>query len=155
MSANPIPAGYHTVVVQLAVSPADKAIEFYKAAFGAEVVDHALDPSGTKIWHASLRVGTSMVFVNDVFPEMGDPEPSKSTMWLYVADCDAVFTQAVAAGATVTMPVMDMFWGDRTGQVSDPFGQKWTIATRLKDMTPEEIREAEKAFLAAMAQRKG
>lgn len=155
MSANPIPAGYNTVVVQLAVSPADKAIEFYKAAFGAEVVDHALDPSGTKIWHASLRVGTSMVFVNDVFPEMGDPEPSKSTMWLYVADCDAVFKQAVAAGATVNMPVMDMFWGDRMGQVSDAFGQKWTIATRLKDMTPEEIREAEKAFLAAMAQRKG
>ncbi len=154
MTTNPVPAGYNTVTVQLAIPRADEAVAFYKAAFGAVEVDRALDPTKTKIWHCSLRVGTSMVFVNDVFPEMGDPEPSKSTMWLYVPEVDAAFAQAVAAGARVTMPPMDMFWGDRMGQVADPFGQKWVLASRIKDMTPDEIREAEAAFLASMQKQK-
>lgn len=155
MTTNPIPAGYHTVTVQLSVPNAADAIEFYKRAFGAVEVDRALDPSKTKVWHAALRIGTSMVFVNDLFPNMGDPEPSRSAMWLYVPDCDASFAQAVAAGAKVTMPAMDMFWGDRMGQVLDPFGQKWTIATRIKDMTPDEMKAAEAAFIASMQQKKG
>lgn len=149
MSVKPIPSGYHTLTAQLAIDGAEKAIEFYKAAFGAEVTDSAKDPSGQKIWHAALRIGDSMLFVNDVFPEMGGT-PSHSNMWVYVPDVDASFKRAVDAGATATMPPADMFWGDRMGQVADPFGQKWTIATHIKDLTPEEMKAAEQAFVASM-----
>jgi len=149
MAAKPIPEGYHSLTAQLSIDDAAKAIDFYVAAFGAEVVERAVDPSGKKIWHAALRIGTSMVFVNDVFPDMGGTA-SQSSMWLYVADADAAFQRATAAGGKPTMPVMDMFWGDRMGQIVDPFGQKWTIATRKKDLTPDEMKAAEKAFIAQM-----
>jgi PhnB protein len=149
MSVKPIPAGYHTITAQLSIDGADKAIEFYKKAFGAEVIDRAVDPSGGKVWHASLRIGDSMIMVNDVFPEMGGSQ-SQSSMWLYVPDTDASFKRAVDAGAKATMPPSDMFWGDRMGQVADAFGQKWTIATHIKDMTPEEMKAAEQAFVASM-----
>ena len=149
MAVKPIPEGYHSLTPQLSIDGADKAIAFYQKAFGAEVRERAPDPSGKKIWHAALRVGSSMIFVNDVFPDMGGT-PSQSSMWLYVPDVDAAFKRAVDAGAKVNMPVMDMFWGDRTGQITDPFGQKWTIATRVKDMTPEEMKAAEQAFIAQM-----
>lgn len=146
----PIPAGYHTITAQLSIDGADKAIAFYEKAFGAEVVDRALDPSGSKVWHGALRIGDSMLFVNDVFPEMGG-EQSKSSLWLYVTDVDASFKRAVDAGATAAVPPTDMFWGDRMAHVADPFGQKWTIATRIKDMTPEEMKKAEAEFVASMA----
>ncbi len=146
---NPIPKGYHSLTAQLSIDGAQAAIDFYKRAFGAEQVDFAKDPSGQKVWHAALRIGDSMIFVNDVFPDMGGTQ-SNSAMWLYVADCDAAFKRATDAGAKTTMPVMDMFWGDRMGQVVDPFGQKWTIATHVKDMTPEEMKAAEQAFIAQM-----
>lgn len=149
MSVKPIPAGYHTITAQLSIDGADKAIEFYKNAFGAEVLDRAVDPSGSKVWHASLRIGDSMIMVNDVFPEMGGSQ-SQSSMWLYVPDSDASFKRAVDAGGKATMPPSDMFWGDRMGQVVDPFGQKWTIATHIKDLTPEEMKVAEQAFVASM-----
>jgi PhnB protein len=149
MTVSAIPKGYHTITAQLAIDGAGKAIEFYKKAFGAEVVDQAADPSGTKVWHASLRIGDSMLFVNDVFTDMGG-SPSHSELWLYVTDCDASFKRAVDAGAKGTVPPSDMFWGDRMGQVVDPFGQKWTIATHTKDMTPEEQKKAADAFVAQM-----
>ena len=150
MATHPIPAGYHSITAQLSLLDAAAAIALYQKAFGAEVVDTAKDPSGTKVWHAALRIGSSMIFVNDVFPEMGSPDPSRSSMWLYVTDTDAAYNQAVSAGCTSVMAPMDMFWGDRMGQVSDPFGQKWTIATRVKDMTPDEMAAAEAAFVAGM-----
>ncbi|NUQ75938.1 MAG: VOC family protein, partial [Polyangiaceae bacterium] len=128
---------------------ADQAIEFYKKAFGAEELDRATDPSGQKIWHAAIRIGDSIVFVNDVFPDMGGSQ-SQSSMWLYVPDVDAAFKRAVDAGAAVRMPPADMFWGDRMGAVSDPFGQKWTLATHIKDMTPEEMKAAQDAMVAKM-----
>ncbi len=149
MAVSPIPPGYHTITAQLSLEDAAKAIEFYKAAFGAEVLDQAPDPSGTKIWHAALRIGDSMLFVNDVFSDMGGTK-SNSNMWLYVPDVDASFKRAVAAGAKPKMPVADMFWGDRTGQVVDPFGQSWTIATRKVEMTPEQMKAAAEAFIAGM-----
>jgi PhnB protein len=149
MSVKPIPVGYHTITAQLAIDGADKAIEFYKKAFGAEVLDRAVDPSGSKVWHASLRIGDAMIMVNDVFPEMGGSQ-SQSSMWLYVTDCDASFKRAVDAGGKATMPPTDMFWGDRMGQIVDEFGQKWTIATHVKDLTPEEMKAAEQAFVASM-----
>jgi PhnB protein len=149
MPVDPIPPGYHTITAQLALDDAAKAIQFYEAAFGAEVLDQAPDPSGKKIWHAALRVGDSMLFVNDVFPDMGGTR-SNSNMWLYVNDVDASFKRAVDAGAKPTMPVTDMFWGDRTGQVVDPFGQTWTFATRKIAMTPEQMKAAAEAFIASM-----
>ncbi len=149
MATKAIPDGYHTITAQLSIEGAAKAIEFYEKAFGAEVVDRAIDPSGQKVWHASLRIGDSMLMVNDVFADMG-ATASQSSMWLYVKDVDASFQRAVDAGAKPSMPPADMFWGDRMGQVADPFGQKWTIATHVKDMTPEEMKEAERAFVAQM-----
>jgi PhnB protein len=149
MTVKPIPEGYHTITAQLAIDGAAKAIEFYQAAFGAEVRDRALDPSGAKVWHASLKIGSSMLFVNDVFPEMGGT-PSHSSLWLYVPDVDAAFKRAVDAGGTAKQPPADMFWGDRMAHVADPFGQTWTLAARVRDMTPEEMKAAEAAFVAQM-----
>jgi uncharacterized glyoxalase superfamily protein PhnB len=152
-SVNPIPAGYHTITAQLSIDGAQAAIDFYKKAFGAEVLDHAPDPSGKKVWHSALRIGDSVIMVNDVFPEMG-AGASQSSMWLYVPDTDAAFKRAVDAGAKAAMPPMDMFWGDRSAQIVDPFGQKWTIATRVKEMTKAEMDAAAKAFVAGMKDKK-
>jgi PhnB protein len=149
MAVSPIPDGYHTVTAQLAIEGAAKAIDFYVKAFGAEIVDRVPDPSGQKIWHASLRIGSSMLFVNDVFPDMGG-SPSHSNLWLYLTDVDASFKRAVDAGAKAKHPPTDMFWGDRMGQVVDPFGQSWTLTTRVKDMTPEEMKKAADAFAEQM-----
>jgi PhnB protein len=153
MPAKPVPEGFSTITAHLNIEGAARAIDFYRNAFGATEVSRASDPSGQKVMHAELRIGDSVLFVNDVFPQM-DPsaKQSLSSMWLYVPDVDAWFKRAVAAGATAGMPPMDMFWGDRMGQVTDPFGQKWTIATHIKDMTPEEMQKAQEE---AMAQMKG
>jgi uncharacterized glyoxalase superfamily protein PhnB len=147
MAVSPIPKGFHSITPQLSLDGAAKAIEFYKSAFGAEVLDQAPDPSGTKIWHAALRIGDSVLFVNDIFPDMGG-SASHSGLWLYVTDVDASFKRAVDAGAKPTQPPADMFWGDRMAHVVDPFGQTWAIATRVKEMTSEEMRKAAEAFVA-------
>jgi PhnB protein len=149
MAVKPIPEGFHTVTPQLHIDGAVKAIDFYKNAFGAVEVMRAPDPSGQKIWHAMLRIGDSIVFVNDVFPEM-DPNAKQSdaSLWLYVPDVDASFKRAVDAGAKASMPPGDMFWGDRMAHVIDPFGQKWALATHTKDMTPEETAKAQEDMLA-------
>lgn len=151
MAASAIPRGFHTITPQLALERAAEAIEFYKEAFGAVEHARAMDPSGTKIWHAHLQIGSSALFVNHVFPEM-DPgaKQSDSNNWLYVDDVDASWKRAVDAGATPGMPPSDMFWGDRMGTLKDPFGQRWTVATHTKDMTTEEISAAEAAFVASM-----
>ena len=150
MAVNPIPAGYHSLTAQLAEDGAAEASEFYKKAFGAEELDRAPHPGGKKVGHAARRIGDSMLFGNDVFPEMGAPDPARSAMWLYVADVDAAFKRAVDAGGQTVMPPTDMFWGDRMGQIKDPFGQKWTIAAHVKDQTPEETQKAMEAMLAGM-----
>src|SRR5690348_6219480 len=106
MAVKPIPEGYHSLTTQLSIDGADKAIAFYEKALGAEVRERAPDPSGKKVWHAALRIGSSMIFVNDVFPDMGGAK-SQTSMWLYVPDVDAAFKRATDAGAKVTMPVMD------------------------------------------------
>ncbi|MCL2777490.1 MAG: VOC family protein [Polyangiaceae bacterium] len=148
MSAKPVPFGFTTLTPMLSLNGAAKAIAFYVEAFDAKELEVALDPSGQKVWHAALRVGNAMLFVNDAIPEMG-AGPTTSSMWLYVPDTDAAFERAVNAGATPSMQPADMFWGDRMAQVTDPFGQKWTIATHVKDMTKEEMAAAQEAFLAA------
>lgn len=149
-NVQPVPQGMHTVTPQLALEGAAEAIVFFKKAFGAEETHRALDPSGKKIWHAELKIGSSTIFVNDVAPEMGG-KPFPAQLWLYVDNCDASFKRAVDAGAKALMPVMDMFWGDRFGKVSDRWGNEWGIATHVKDLTPEETKKAEQEFIAQMS----
>jgi PhnB protein len=151
MSVNPVPAGYRTLTPYLALEGAAKAIDLYKKAFGAEELDRFADPSGQKIWHAAIKIGDSILFVSDVFPEMGSTQ-SKSSLWLYLGDVDAAFKRAVDAGCTARMPPADMFWGDRMASVEDPFGQKWSIAARVKQMTKEEMAAAS-AAVAQQAKR--
>jgi uncharacterized glyoxalase superfamily protein PhnB len=145
-----IPEGFHTVTAQLRLDDAAEAIELYRKAFGAEErVPRAMDPSGKKVWHAELKLGDSIVFVNDPAPEMGAPAKA-ANLWLYVEDVDAAFARATGAGMTAKMPPADMFWGDRMCQVSDRFGMEWNIASHVKDMTPDEMKKAEADFIASM-----
>jgi len=146
-----VPDGFHTITPHLTVRDAHRAIEFYQKAFGAEVLNVAPAPGG-KVMHALLKIGDSMLMLNDEFPEMGGscgPPASGGSgvnLHIYLENVDAAFDRAVSAGATVKMPVMDMFWGDRYGQMLDPFGHKWSLATHTRDMSQEEIaQEKEKA----------
>jgi uncharacterized glyoxalase superfamily protein PhnB len=143
--AHPIPEGHHTITPSLVIKGAAEAIEFYKRAFGAEEL-YRMEmpgPDGQKnIGHAELQIGDSRLFLNDEFPSHGVVGPNGSSpvsMFLYVTDADAVFNQAVAAGATVAMPLANMFWGDRFGKLVDPFGHSWAVATHIEDVPPEEM----------------
>ena len=144
-----VPEGMHTVTAQISVDGAAEAIDFYKKAFGAEEIARAPDPSGRKVWHAMIRIGDSRVFVNDVFPDMGG-SANETRLWIYSDNVDAMFKRATDAGAQVKMPLADMFWGDRMGQVADRWGNKWTLSQRVKEMTPEEMKRAQDAFVAQM-----
>jgi PhnB protein len=148
-AVKPIPDGMHTVTPYLVCSPAADAIAFYVRAFGATEMLRVPGPDG-KLLHASLRIGDSMIMLNDEFPEMGALGPkarggSSVTIHLFVNDADASFARAITAGATVKMPLADMFWGDRYGLLEDPFGHSWSVATHLRDLTPEEIKAAAQA----------
>ncbi len=149
-----IPEGTRTVTPHLVVKGAAKAIDFYKTAFGAVEHYHMPAPGGT-IAHAELQIADSLVYLADEFPQTGNAQaPRGSTsvvMHLYVPDADAACARAVAAGAKVTMPLMDAFWGDRYGQVTDPFGHVWSLATHKQDLTPEQMMKAGEAAMAAMA----
>jgi PhnB protein len=142
--AKAIPEGLSTVTPSLVVEGAAEAIAFYQKAFGAEELMRAPDPSGKKIWHAQIRIGNSSLFINDAFPEMGGPA-SQARLWIYVDGVDAAFKRAVDAGAQVKMPLADMFWGDRMGALSDRWGNHWTLAQHMKDLSPEELKRAEAA----------
>ena len=144
--AKSIPEGLHSVTAQMNVEGASEAIEFYKKAFGAEVVHVAMDPSGKKIWHGAIRIGDSQIFINDVFPEMGN-KASISNFWLYGDDVDARWKRALDAGCKVGMPLADMFWGDRLGSVTDQWGNRWNLAQHVKDMSPAEMQAAQDAFV--------
>ena len=141
-----IPKDMRSVTPHLVCDGAAAAIEFYKRAFNAVEAARMQTPDG-KIMHAMVRIGDSNVMLVDEFPDYGSVGPKKLngspvTLHLYVPNVDQVFSQAVAAGATVKMPVEDQFWGDRYGQVVDPFGHHWSLATHVKDMTPEEMKQA-------------
>jgi uncharacterized glyoxalase superfamily protein PhnB len=145
----PIPAGMHTIPPHLVCNGAADAIEFYQKAFGAVEVTRLPGEVG-KLMHAMIRIGDSAVMLVDEFPDWGMLGPkalngSPVTIHLYVEDVDATIERAVAAGAKITMPVEDMFWGDRYGRVEDPFGHHWSIATHIRDLSPEEIQAAAKA----------
>ncbi len=151
----PVPDGYHTVTPYLTVENAADAIEFYKRAFGAEETVRMGAPDGS-IGHAELQIGDSKVMLSDPFPQSTVRPPTErggptASVFLYVEDVDAAFKRAVDAGATVEMALEDMFWGDRFGTVTDPFGHVWSMATHVEDVSPEEIEERAKAAMAAMA----
>ena len=144
---HPIPDGHRTITPHLVIKGASEAIEFYKRAFGAEELLRMPFPGPdgrVKLGHASLQIGDSRLYLADECPEYGSTGPnghSPVTIHLYVTDADAAFTRAVEAGATVRMPLADMFWGDRYGKVVDPFGHHWSIAAHLEDLTPEQMQE--------------
>ena len=145
---SPIPEGMYTVTPHLVCDGAAAAIAFYKQAFGA-VEEGRMDGPDGKLMHAMIRIGNSAVMLADEFPEWGSVGPNTLkgtpvTLHLYVEDADAVFAQALAAGATVKMPMADMFWGDRYGIVADPYGHSWSIATHMHDLTPEQMQEGMK-----------
>ena len=147
--AKAIPDGMHTLTAQLTIDGCDQAIGWYKRALGAELRSRAPDPSGKKVWHADMRIGDSVFFLNDAFPEMGGPAQPAS-LWLYADNIDQLWQRAVDAGAKITMPLADMFWGDRTGTLVDPFGNRWNLAQHIKDLTPEEMKRAQDAFVASL-----
>jgi len=145
-ATKPIPDGMHSLTPHLICKGAAAAIEFYKAAFGAVELTRLPGPDG-KLMHGSVRIGDSALMLVDEAPEweMFGPTSLKGssvTIHLYVKDVDATVAQAVTAGARVTMPVADMFWGDRYGTLEDPFGHRWSVATHTRDLTPEEIQQA-------------
>jgi PhnB protein len=155
MAVSPIPEGYYSVTPYLIIKGAAQAIDFYKKALGAKELMRFPDPSG-RIGHAEIKIGNSMVMLADEFPEMNvrGPQSLGGTsvgMCVYVPDADAVFNQAVAAGATVERPMQDQFYGDRAGTIVDPFGHKWTIATHKEDVSLQEMTRR----MAAMQQKTG
>ena len=136
--------GFRTITPHLVCTGAAKAVEFYRNAFNAVELERVPGPDG-RLLYAALRIGDSIVMLVDEFKEMGARSPQSLqgtpvTIHVYVDDADAWFARATAAGATVRMPLSDMFWGDRYGQIQDPFGHTWAIATHLRDLTSEEIR---------------
>ncbi len=149
-----VPPGFHTLTPHLTVRDADKALEFYKKGLGAEVGGVARMPDG-KVMHASLRIGDSMLMLNEEMPEYGGLSPlslggTPVTVHIYTDNVDEAFNRAVSAGAQVKMPLMDQFWGDRYGMVTDPFGHKWSLAAHIKDLSPEEMQRAQDEAMANM-----
>lgn len=151
-SVKHIPDGYHVVTPYLVVERASDALEFYGKAFGAQELYRMSGPDGS-VMHAEFRIGDSNVMIADANPQMGYKSPkqlggSPATLLLYVEDVDAAFQQAVDAGATVQMPVADMFWGDRYGKLRCPFGHEWAMAQHVRDVSMEEMQEGLKQAFA-------
>ena len=144
-AAKPIPEGMHSLTPHLVCAGAADAIEFYKKAFNAVELARLPGPDG-KLMHALVRIGDSALMLVDENPQWGMLGPkalkgSPVTIHLYVKNADVTAAQAVAAGAKITMPLADLFWGDRYGQLEDPFGHRWSVATHVRDLSPDEIRQ--------------
>jgi uncharacterized glyoxalase superfamily protein PhnB len=145
-----IPEGFHTVTPTLVVSGAAKAIDLYKKAFGAQEL-YRMEGEKGKIMHACIMIGNSKVFLCDAAPEMGCATPSASSFYLYFDNVDSAFKTATGAGLNELSPVQDMFWGDRTGSLQDSFGNRWTLATHVRDVSKEEMEEGRKKFASKKA----
>jgi PhnB protein len=150
----PVPPGFHTLTPHLIVRDAARAITFYEKAFGAQLLRKMLTADG-KVMHAAMKVGDSMLMLNDEFPEWGALSPVSSggsgvTLHMYLENVDAAFQKAVSAGAEVKMPLMDQFWGDRYGIVADPFGHKWSLATHVRDVSQEDMAQAQAQAMSEM-----
>jgi len=147
-----IPEGFTSITPHLIIKDCVKAIDFYKNAFSANEIYQSKMPDG-RVMHGMLRIGNSIVMVADEFPEMGAVGPNtlggtSTALHIYTEDADKLFKQVIDAGATQIMPLKDMFWGDRYGQIQDPFGHRWAIATHKQDVSPEEMEKAAKEFFA-------
>jgi len=152
------PDGFHTVTPSMIVHDAAKAIDYYKKIFGAEELMRMPSPDG-KIQHAELKIGDSIIFLSDEFPNMGGKSPKAAGthtggIYLYVPDVDEVFEKAVAAGSAPAMPVTDMFWGDRHGAFTDPFGHSWGVSTHKEDLSQEEMGKRAQAYYASLEHKK-
>jgi PhnB protein len=159
-NVKPIPEGYHSITPGLVLKDANKAIEFYKKAFGAEVKMNMPNPDG-RCMHGELKIGDSIFFVGDEFPEFAPDNKAPQSvgavtgsLFLYVQDTDAAFKRAVDAGAKPLMPPADMFWGDRFAKVVDPFGHHWGMATHKEDLTPQQMETRKKEWEKQQAQQK-
>jgi uncharacterized glyoxalase superfamily protein PhnB len=155
-AVKPIPEGFYSVTPHLIVRNAAQAIAFYKQAFGAQELSRMPSPDGKALMHAEIKIGDSIIMLCDEFPQwntLGPQSRGGSTVGIhiYVQDADALFSQAIAAGATVKMPLEDTFWGDRFGKVTDPFGHEWSIATRKCDLTPEELQRGAQAYFSKLS----
>ncbi len=144
----PVPEGMNTVTPYLVFhGDCSKAIDLYQKAFGARMLFNPEKSPDGKIMHAMLRIGDSNIMMSDTFSEQENETGFRTNLWLYVEDCDAIFAQAVQAGCSVTMPVEDAFWGDRLGQLQDPFGHSWNIATNKWELSTEEMKQAEEEWM--------
>jgi PhnB protein len=157
-NARPIPAGMHTITPHLVIKGAAKAIEFYQKAFGATTVfPPHFTPDG-KVMHALLQIGDSRLMLADSFEMPGAPRSPEALggspviLNLYVDNVDALWQRALDAGAKVVFPLQNQFWGDRYGQVRDPFGHEWALAQHVEDVSPAEMEERAKAAMAQMSQ---
>lgn len=153
MNTSPIPTGHHTVAPYLAIKDGVRALEFYKKAFGAVELHKLIVPDG-RLGHAEIRLGDSVIMLADEFPEYGGKSPqtlggSPVSIHLYVEDVDAFFNKALAAGARERKPVKDQFYGDRSGQLEDPFGHLWWVATHKEDVAPDELQKRVQSMFAA------
>jgi len=155
-----VPEGTHSITTHLVIKGAAKAVDFYQNAFGAQVLGVHKTPDG-KVMHAELKIGDSRIMFADEFPGMGSassPETLGGTtavLNLYSEDVDSLFKQAVSAGATVVFPLVDQFWGDRYGQVRDPFGHCWALGQHIEDVAPEEMERRAGEFYSKMAKGAG
>ena len=155
MAGNTPPKGYHSVTPTIVVRDAAKAIDFYKRAFGAEEIGRMPGPDG-KIMHAEIKIGDSLIMLGEENEQWGSRSPLSTggvhgSLHIYVADADMAFERALQAGAKVRYPLEDAFWGDRFGKVVDPFGHEWGIATRVKELSPEEMKRAGDEWMAKAA----
>lgn len=156
MAVKAVAEGAHTITPHLVINGASEALEFYKKAFGAQIGEVHKTPDG-KVMHADFKIGDSRLFLADEFPGMGSPSPktlggSPVVLNIFMDNIDKLFNQAVAAGATVTMPLANQFWGDRYGQIKDPFGHTWALGQHIEDVAPEEMERRAREVFAQMAQ---
>jgi PhnB protein len=154
VAVQPIPEGYRGLIPYLAVDNAAEAIEFYKRAFGATERMRMPGPEG-KIAHAELEIAGSILMLADPFPQASTKTPRElggvtGGIFIYVENADETVQRAVDAGATITMPLEDQFWGDRFGKITDPYGQEWQIATHIEDLTEEEMARRGQEAMAAL-----
>jgi uncharacterized glyoxalase superfamily protein PhnB len=153
----PIPEGYHTLTTDLVVKDVGKAIEFYSRAFNAQEIFRMNGPDG-KIMHAEIQIGDSRLMLCSECTERRNLAPATlngntGALYLYVKDVDSAFDQAVQAGGKSIQGVSEMFWGDRVGELVDPSGHRWMLATHTKELTSEQIRLGAEAFFASMAKK--
>ncbi len=150
--ADACPKGFSSVTPHLVIKDCANAIDFYKNALGAQEIYQSKMPDG-KVMHAMIQIGNSIIMLADEFPTMGAVGPNtlggtSTTLHIYTDDANKLFNQAIKAGVTPVMPIADMFWGDRYGQIKNPYGHSWAIATHIRDVSPEEMEKAMKEMSA-------